>query len=151
VLHNFNYGEDYQIGPPGGPLLLNDGVLYGAAASGGTGCEHFGCGVVFSLSPRRDGHLRFTVLYEFRGGSDGSYPWGGLICAPSGKLYGTLVGSIGRDVGGVFELSPGAHGWSNTVLYSDNAGPGLVSDKLGNLYGEIGPGNYFHIGAIGEL
>ena len=37
------------------------------------------------------------------------------------------------------------------MIYGDNAGPGIVSDKLGNLYGEIGPGDYFHVGAIGEL
>jgi uncharacterized repeat protein (TIGR03803 family) len=66
-------------------------------------------------------------------------------------LYGTIQGDGSVDVAGVFELQPTSGGWHNTILYSDNAGPGLVSDKLGNLYGDIGPGNYFGIGAIGEL
>jgi uncharacterized repeat protein (TIGR03803 family) len=74
-----------------------------------------------------------------------------VILDSAGDLYGTVHGDVGVDVGGVFELSLGSSGWSNTVLYSDDAGPGLVFDKLGNLYGEIGPGSYFHIGAIGEL
>jgi len=150
VLHNFNYGEQYQIGPPGGPLLLNDGALYGVATSGGTGCDHFGCGVVFSLSPKRDNYRRFSVLYEFRGGSDGSYPWGGLVRAPSGELYGTLAGSIGLDVAGIFMLSPTHGDWGNTVLYSEVAGPGLLRDGSGNLYGEMGRGQYKY-GAIAEL
>jgi len=67
----------------------------------------------------------------------------------SGNLYGTVHGDGNVDAGGVFELSPGNSGrWTNTILYSDNEpeGPGLLFDKLGNLYGAIGPGNYFHIG-----
>lgn len=54
-------------------------------------------------------------------------------------------------MGGVFELTHGSSGWGNSVLYSDGAGPGLLMDKLGDLYGAIGPGDYFGLGAIGEL
>jgi hypothetical protein len=51
---------------------------------------------------------------------------------------------------GVFQLSHTAAGWNNTVFYSDGAGPGVLIDGLGNLYGEMGPGQY-QGGAIAEL
>jgi len=152
VLHSFSYGEQHQIGPPVGSLVLDkNGNLYGAAGGGGTGCDPFGCGLVFELKMRRGGGRAFVVLYEFAGGSDGAYPSGSVIFDSVGNLYGTLDGNGSVDVAGVFELRPHSRGWDNTILYSDNAGPGVVLDKLGNLYGEIGRGNYFHIGAIGEL
>ena len=56
----------------------------------------------------------------------------------------------GVAVNGIFELSPGLSGWRNTILTTENAGAGLVSDSLGNLFGNIGPGQS-NLGAIGEL
>jgi uncharacterized repeat protein (TIGR03803 family) len=151
LLHIFNYGEQYQIGPPAGPLFLSaKGTLYGTTGAGGVGCYHFGCGVVFALIPASGGGWHFAVLYEFAGDSDGGDPWGGLISDPSGNLYGTTLGAS-LTPSTVFELIPATHGWTHTVLYTNGAGPGLLTDKAGNLYGDIGPGDYFGIGAIGEL
>jgi uncharacterized repeat protein (TIGR03803 family) len=152
VLHSFDYGEQYQIGPPSGPLLLGaKGALYGTTGAGGVGCRSFGCGVVFSISPGRDGHWHFAVLYQFQGGSDGSFPWGGLTRGPASTLYGTVMGDPGLDVGGVFELNPTGSGWTSTILYAQGAGPGLLIDNAGNLYGDLGPGDYYGAGAIGKL
>jgi uncharacterized repeat protein (TIGR03803 family) len=151
VLHSFSYGEQHQIGPPVGSLVLDkNGNLYGAAGGGGTGCDPFGCGLVFELKMRRGGGWAFVVLYEFAGGSDGAYPSGIVIFDGEGNLYGTLDGNGSVDVSGVFELRPDSSGWSNTIVYSGNAGPGVVPDKLGNLYGEMGRGQYKY-GAIAEL
>jgi hypothetical protein len=61
-----------------------------------------------------------------------------------------LQGDLSFGVGGVFELTHGSTGWSNTVIYSDGAGPGLLMDSNGNLYGSMGPGP-IREGAIGEL
>jgi hypothetical protein len=152
ILHNFNSGEQYQIGPPGGPLLLDEqGNVYGGTGAGGVGCGGFGCGTIFELSPRADGHWRFTVLYEFLAGDDGESPWGALIFDQAGNLYGTTERDGGLGPSTAFELSPGPDGWTHTVLYDNGAGPGLLLDKAGNLYGSIGPGDYYSAGAIGEL
>jgi uncharacterized repeat protein (TIGR03803 family) len=62
-----------------------------------------------------------------------------------------MQGDLSYAVGGVFELSSGLGGWSNTVLYADSGGPGILMSAMGNLYGKIGPGDYFGLGAIGEL
>ncbi len=85
-----------------------------------------------------------SVLYNFTGGSDGSYPNTNLTPDGAGNYYGTTrFGGLGY--GTVFELSPnGNGGWSETTLYAFTSGVSisptpatsrLVVDGLGNIYG----------------
>jgi uncharacterized repeat protein (TIGR03803 family) len=150
VLHSFGARGDGTI-PYGPPVLDGKGNLYGVTITGGTGqCSDYGCGTVFELAPQARGVWREVILHNFTAGSGGSGPDGNLIIDSGRNLYGTINGDGSFATGGVFELSPNSGGWRYTVLYSDNAGPGLVSDKLGNLYGEMGRGQYKY-GAIAEL
>src|SRR5262249_50878160 len=88
-----------------------------------------------------------SVVYRFKGGSDGAAPWAGMIADAKGNLFGTTVyggGGVNCSLGcgTVFALSPpAAQGapWTETVLYSfaggsDGAYPqaGLLRDKQGN-------------------
>src|ERR1019366_9380205 len=82
-------------------------------------------------------------------GTDGYYPYAGLIFDAAGNLYGTTryggtsSGCAPYGCGTVFELTPAAGGgWTETVLHSfgngtDGAAPlaGLIFDPAGNLYG----------------
>jgi uncharacterized repeat protein (TIGR03803 family) len=143
VLHSFGSGQD--AAGPNGPLALDgNGKVYGVTAGGGDGCTG-GCGTVFKLTPRTRGTWGEAILYNFPGG-DYSYPGGVLTFHRTGDIYGTMAGYEG----GVFELSPSSDGYSFSALYSDHAGPGLLMDELGNLYGEMGSGQYKG-GAIAEL
>jgi hypothetical protein len=146
VLHNFGAPNDGNT--PGGALLLDDqGNLYGATAGGPGG---YGYGTVYELTPRPGGTWGETILHAFSAGSGGANPWGGLILDGSGNLYGTMP--LGTNyIGGVFELSPGSAGWAFSVLYTESSGPGLLMDKLGDLYGDMGDGQYKYYGAIAEL
>jgi len=150
VLYNFTNGKDGSF-PSGPPALDDKGNLYGGTLTGGDGvgsCGSSGCGVVFELVLGANGQWSETALYEFAGRSDGALPTGSLILDSAGNVYGALHGDSGAAVSGVFELTPGTQGWSNTVIY----GPGgccLALDKSGNLYGEFGQGN--GAGALGEL
>lgn len=82
----------------------------------------------------------FRVLYNFNGTPDGSIPYGGLLRAKDGNLYGTTFGGGTAGEGTVFQLSPDG---AETVLHSfaggatDGAEPldELVTDQAGNLYG----------------
>ena len=69
--------------------LTNVGdILYGTTVYGGAQskeCGNSGCGTVFSLDPATGAE---RVVYAFKGGTDGHYPYGGLI-AVKGTLYGT--------------------------------------------------------------
>jgi hypothetical protein len=136
VLHNFGTGKDGP-GIPSGPLLLaENGSVYGNTYS-----------IAFELVRQPDGSWKEAILHAFVS-KDGA-PWGAIVSDTTGNLYGTTVGQGGNSE--VFELSRGTPSWTFLVLYTDGAGPGLLMDKVGNLYGPIGGGNYFGIGAIGEL
>jgi uncharacterized repeat protein (TIGR03803 family) len=131
VLYSFAGGNDGEY-PYAGVIEDKARNLYGMTPNGGAD----GFGIVFKLSP----HGKETVLHTFTGGSDGGYPFAGLIEDDAGNLYGTTeTGGNGCDCGVVFKLTPGG---TETVLYafaggSDGAYPeaGLIRDRAGNLYG----------------
>jgi uncharacterized repeat protein (TIGR03803 family) len=138
VLYAFKGGND-GVSPGTGVIKDKAGNLYGTTLGGGGGSCNDGCGTVFKLAP--DGVE--TVLYAFKGGSDGYLPEG-LARDSSGILYGTTqaggdpnCGSVG--CGTVFKLTPDG---TKTVLYTFNGGndgaypyAGLLRDQAGNLYG----------------
>jgi uncharacterized repeat protein (TIGR03803 family) len=81
-----------------------------------------------------------TVLYSFKGGTDGSTPYAGVVQDAQGNLYGTTYQGGTSNMGTVFKVDTTG---TETVLYSftgtggDGANPrgGLVRDTQGNLYG----------------
>ncbi len=89
------------------------------------------------------------ILHSFESGSDGAWPYDGLIADSAGDLYGTTnVGGGGNcqfgGCGTVFRLTSSG---TETVLYSfqggsDGAYPygGLTFDRAGNLFGTTGTG-----------
>ena len=106
VMHAFTGGSDG--GYPFGSLIADQGNLYGTTFSGGASKA----GTVFELTPpaAAGGTWTETVLHAFTGGSDGGYPYAGLI---AGKgildttifgLYGTTFAGGASDGGTVFEL-----------------------------------------------
>jgi uncharacterized repeat protein (TIGR03803 family) len=95
--------------------------------------------LVLGLSARADAQVE-TVLHAFNR-LDGANPVAGLISNAAGNLYGTTAYGGADNWGTVFELTPNAGGWQETVLHSftnaDGATPmaGLTMDAAGNLYG----------------
>jgi uncharacterized repeat protein (TIGR03803 family) len=146
-LYTFTGGTDGSQ-PAGGLIRDSSGNLYGTTSSGGdlSACNGAGCGIVFKLAKSASGVWFETVLYSFKGGSDGSVPTS-LIQNASGALLGaTLAGGNfnscpGYGCGVVFQLTPGANTWNETVLYSFAGGinglapAGLVLDPSGNILG----------------
>lgn len=90
---------------PENPLVMDKaGNLYGTAGGGSTSCGGFYCGVVFRLSPRRDGTWKYVVLRKFSG-SDGESP-AGVIVDANGNLFGTTRGGGQYNKGVIFEITP---------------------------------------------
>ena len=167
VLHTFAGGSD-GLYPFSGPVLAKSGKLYGTTQEGGP----MGLGVVYALTPppTPGGTWKETVLYSFQGGSDGSYPFAGVVIGKSGVLYGTTsvggdagtpAGCFGLGCGVVFALTPPtAPGtpWTETVLYRftggiDGGSPSasLVIGSHGELYGTTEYGGASNAGTVFEL
>jgi len=121
----------------GGDLVIDkSGNLYGATWQGGTS----GCGYVYEVSPASGGTWTFSAIYDFDCITAGSASYTMAMDA-AGNLYGGTHNGGTGDEGEAYELSPGASGWTFTVLHnflnSEGNGPqtGLIFDSTGNLYG----------------
>ena len=85
--------------PFGGVVRDSAGNLYGVTSSGGGASS---TGVVYKIDPMG----RETVLYSFKGGSDGAYP-NPVILDAAGNLYGTTTNGGGAaNAGVVFKVDP---------------------------------------------
>ena len=144
----YSFGGSSDGAEPHANLIMDpSGNLYGTTDSGGTS----DVGTVFKLLP--DGSE--IVLYSFSGGSDGAYPYAGLILDTTGNFYGTTKQGGTSDQGTVFQITPSGE---LTILYSfaggdDGANPlaGLVMDEAGNLYGTTSLGGIENYGTIFKL
>ncbi len=147
ILHSFDFTDGTQ--PVGGVVQAADGNLYGTTGLGGANqnpCTFFVlseyCGTVFQLTST--GVL--TTLYNFCSVEiclDGAAPFGTLIQATDGNLYGTTNqgGTIGYGV--LFQITTSG---SFRVLHNfdrDNGGfplAGLMQATNGKLYGTTASG-----------
>jgi uncharacterized repeat protein (TIGR03803 family) len=79
------------------------GNLYGAAGGGNQSCGG-SCGLIFRLSPQRDGTWKYAVVHDFNG-QDGNGP-NGVTVGADGNLYGTTIAGGTYNRGVVFEITP---------------------------------------------
>jgi hypothetical protein len=149
-------------GQPASELVFDkQGNGYGTAFGGGA----FNSGVVFKLTPSGGGFTE-SVIYSFAGGDDGASPVSGLYLDSKGNLYGTTSGGGSGPCqdppffgcGVVYELSPGANGWTETVLYAFQDGDdgkhpngGVIMDASGDLLGTTWAGGSQNGGTAFQL
>lgn len=151
VLYSFCALSNCADGESPYPGLIMDkaGNLYGTTNRGGANIYY---GTVFKFAP--DGTE--TVLHSFAGGSDGSFPYGGLVADRKGDLYGMTWegGSAGGGI--VFKV---AQDGTETVLHTftgttnDGAYPydAPILDKAGSLYGTTYGGGSNYKGVVFKL
>src|SRR3989442_398809 len=133
---------------PVAPLIQGvDGNFYGTTSQGGAA----GTGTVFQVTLAG----AFTVLYTFTGGTDGDYPYAGVIQGADGNFYGTTYQGGASGAGTVFRLTPAG---AITVLYAftggaDGAYPygGVILGTDGNLYGTASQGGAANAGIVFQL
>jgi uncharacterized repeat protein (TIGR03803 family) len=148
----YDFASTPDGGLPRGTLFPDKpGNFYATTTIGGAA----GDGAVVKLAP--DGVE--SVLYSFRGESDGYEPIGDLIGDKQGNLYGvTIAGGnftcLQTGCGVIFKLA--ADG-SETVLHAFAGTDGfypvasVITDKAGNLYGTTSGGGANGLGVVFKL
>jgi uncharacterized repeat protein (TIGR03803 family) len=143
-LYSFTGGTD-GANPRASLLRDSAGNLYGTTIFGGTS----GAGTVFKVNSAGIE----SVLYSFKDGIDGGYPWAGLVRDPAGNFYGTTVSGGTSNLGVVFKLNSSG---TETVLHSFAGGTdgtfpasgNLFRDSAGNLYGVTPSGGVLGYGVV---
>src|SRR5258708_6860047 len=106
ALYNFTGASDGSH-PYGSPIQGTDGNFYGSTYAGGTA----GAGVIFKITTGGT----YTVLHNINGTTDENGPWGSLVQATDGKLYG-ITSNIGIGLWGtIFSVTTSG---TFTTLYS---------------------------------
>jgi uncharacterized repeat protein (TIGR03803 family) len=149
--------------PYGGLVQATNGDLYGTTAGGGGANS----GTIFKITP--SGEL--TTLYNFcseSGCPDGENPWGTLVQATNGDLYGTTLGGgqgspyCTSGCGTIFEITPSGtlttiHLFCSESACVDGSAPqaeALVQSTNGELYGtttDPGGGVVFSVSLAGSM
>jgi uncharacterized repeat protein (TIGR03803 family) len=130
--------------PESGVILDAHGNLFGTTVTGGTIAE----GTVYEVSASGGD----KVLHTFQGGSDGIYPYGGVVRDAAGNLYGTTYSGGAGNQGVVYQVSKAGE---ESVLYTfsglaDGGNPysGVTLGSAGNLYGTTYFGGGSHAGVV---
>jgi uncharacterized repeat protein (TIGR03803 family) len=144
VLHRFDGNhQGSRGGHPRAPLVELGGTFYGTTAVGGRPINK---GTVFSITASG----KFTEMYRFGEGTDGTYPVAPLIDM-GGTLYGTTTSGGTYGLGTVFSITTSG---TENVLYSfasgtDGSHPaaGLI-DVGDTLYGTTTSGGTHGLGTV---
>lgn len=155
VLHSFPEVETLTDGcvPRGTPVQAADGNLYGTTGS----CGKYNYGMVYKITTAGV----YTQLYSFQGGStDVAYPYGALIQASDGNLWGTgqqlAVGGGFTGNGGVFKITLAdketkVFSFQNSLSEGEYPQSGLIQGSDGNFYGTTFGGGMAQIGTVFKL
>lgn len=152
TLYSFKGQPDAGF-PYGGLLFDAAGNLYGTTYYDGAN----NLGSVYKLS-MKNGVWNETVLYSFKGGTDGLGPISNLVLDAHGNLLGTTSegGAGGCSCGTIFRLAQSSNGqWRESVAYSFTGHPdaafaynGMVSGPSGTYYGTTVHGGVDNEGAV---
>jgi uncharacterized repeat protein (TIGR03803 family) len=137
VLYAFTGQNGDGAGVPYGVVFDKRGDLYGTTEQGGNNEQ----GIVYSLVPSGQQWAE-TILYSFKGDSDGASPSNELTLDTDGNIYGTTAYGGTAGYGTAFELSRSQGAWNESILFNFDVGSTggfpvgkLLIDSKRNLYG----------------
>ena len=133
VVYSFKGKTDGYV--PTGEILSLNALLYGVTYAGGN--DYGSLGTIYKMSK----FGKETVLYRFRGGTDGSSPNGAGLIDVNGALYGTTGNGGNGCTGGCGTVYKTSTDGRERVVYSFRGGSNGVGpsapliDVKGMLYG----------------
>jgi len=125
-------------------VQASDGKLYGMTSEGGV----FNAGIIFSYDPNSS---TFSKLKDFDV-ANGGYPYGSLIQAADGNLYGMTTYGGNDDRGVIFSFNPGSAIYQKLMDFDSangsNPSGALLEANQGKLYGITGVGGSHNAGVL---
>ena len=139
ILHHYPTDSGREGFSPTVYQLDDAGNLYGLAGGGCSSCA----GLVFKLSPSKQGNWPETVLFQSHISDLATVPVGGLLMDKAGNFFAPTYGPQCNSCGGaIARLSPAGGGkYKATIIhvFKNHDGvivnSGLLKDAAGNLYG----------------
>lgn len=129
-LFDFNYASTGGFAH-GSLVQAGNGKLYGMTQAGGGG----NLGTIFSFDPTAN---TFAKLFEFNG-TNGGIPYGSLVQAANGKLYGMTYQGGAKDSGTLFSFDPATNAQVKLIDFNTAKGANptgsLIQASNGKLYG----------------
>jgi uncharacterized repeat protein (TIGR03803 family) len=101
---DLNFAFDRSNGYVPNAAIVRSSARSGAGTTAQGG--QYGAGVVFELTPNGSGGHSETVLHAFTGGSDGAFPYGGLVVDATGSLYGATYQGGAYGFGTIYQVMP---------------------------------------------
>lgn len=142
-LFDFNYASSGGYAH-GSLVQAGNGKLYGMTQGGGSG----GYGTIFSFDPTPK---TFTKLFDFNG-TNGGTPYGSLVQAANGKLYGMTYAGGANGSGTLFSFDPTTNVQVKLVDFNTVNGAypvcNLIQASNGKLYGMTYGGGSSNYGVI---
>lgn len=132
VLHNFD--DTNGRSPASVMVQASNGKLYSTSRYGGNNDNNAGVIFEFNLTGNT-----YIPVYKFGGTFNGATPYGSLLQASNGKVYGMTQSGGTNDLGVIFSVDPIQHTFTKLYdfeLTNGNSPEGsLVQGADGKLYG----------------
>ncbi|HYF69430.1 MAG TPA: choice-of-anchor tandem repeat GloVer-containing protein [Ohtaekwangia sp.] len=132
----FDFSFETDIKPNGGLIYASNGYLYGVTA--GQNSDMGGYGTIFRILPNG---TDFSLVHQFDGTLGGA-PYGGLLEASDGNLYGvTTFRKSAPNQGTIFKINLDGNDFGVVHYFNEHdksSRTALIEGKDGSLYGETG-------------
>ncbi len=140
----FDFSTANGTSPHGSLMQAADGNLYGMTQQGGANAA----GVIFQYEPSSNTYTKKIDLST----ANGSIPFGALMQASDGKLYGMTQQGGANSLGVLFQYDPSSNTYTRKIDLSAANGSNplgsLIQTLDGKLYGMTSGGGVNGVGAL---
>jgi uncharacterized repeat protein (TIGR03803 family) len=147
LLKKTDFNQPVNGMSPNGLVKASNGKLYGTTLNGGM--DELGTLFEYDVPTNM-----LVTKVTFNGSGNGFSPYGDLILAANGKLYGVTQWGGTHNLGTLYEYDPATNTFVSKIAFSGTNGSApkgaLLQTKNGNLYGVTNAGGANDMGTIFE-